>query len=315
MSAADTLVLAWPGQQSWATEFAAALGAPVGAATVRRFPDAESFVRVVPPVQGRSVVVACSLDHPDDKLVPLMLLAAAAREAGAARVLLAAPYLCYMRQDIAFHPGETASARHVAGWLSAAFDGLATVDPHLHRIARLEDVFRIPCRHVRAAPAIAAWVAREVERPLLVGPDEESGQWVQDVARRAGAPCIVLSKQRRGDRDVEVSVPEVARWQGHTPVLVDDIISTGHTLAETIGHLRRAGMAAPVCVAVHALFADGAQQALRQAGAGRVVSCDTVAHPSNRIGLARELAAGMADLLAATATATATPAAPPAAGG
>lgn len=303
MTGAAPIVLPWPGQQAWALGLAAALGAPTGAATVRRFPDGESFVRVEQPVRGHAVVVVCSLDHPDDKLVPLMLLAAAAREAGAARVLLAAPYLCYMRQDIAFHPGETASARHMARWLGACFDGVATVDPHLHRIARLEDVFSVPCRHVRAAPAIAAWVAREVRRPLLVGPDEESAQWVHDVARRAGAPCIVLSKQRRGDREVEVSVPEVARWQGHTPVLVDDIISTGRTLVETIGHLRRAGMAPPVCVAVHALFAEGAQEALRQAGAARVVSCDTVAHPSNTIGLAAELAAAVADLLAQPAAA------------
>lgn len=293
------VVLAWPGQEALAATLVQALPGVLGEATVRRFPDGESFVRVERPVAGRPVVIACSLDRPDDKLVPLMLLAQAAREAGAARVLLAAPYLCYMRQDIAFHPGETASARHVARWLSAAVDGLATVDPHLHRIARLEDVYGVPCRHVRAAPAIAAWIAREVARPLLVGPDEESGQWVRDVADRAGAPAIVLTKQRRGDRDVQVSVPEVSRWAGHTPVLVDDIISTGRTLAETVAHLRRAGMAAPVCVAVHALFAPGAAEALREAGAARVVSGDTVAHPTNAIPLAQALTEGVRELLQA----------------
>ncbi|MFO1339118.1 MAG: ribose-phosphate pyrophosphokinase [Burkholderiaceae bacterium] len=289
--------LAMPGNEALADALAAALALERVAATVRRFPDGESHVRVEGPLDGRDALIACSLDRPDDKLVPLMLLACAAREAGARSVGLVAPYLAYMRQDACFQPGETISARHVAAWLSQPFDWLVTVDPHLHRIHHLDEVYRVPSRVVPAAPAVAAWLRERVARPLLVGPDEESAQWVGEVARLAEAPFVVLNKTRRGDRDVEVSVPEVARWRTHTPVLVDDIVSTGRTMVETIAHLRRAGLPAPVCVAVHAVFAGDAFDALRTAGAAEVVSCDSIAHPSNRIALAPAIAAGVRALL------------------
>jgi ribose-phosphate pyrophosphokinase len=283
-------VIAMPGNEQLADELAAVLSLQRAAATVRRFPDGESHVRVEVSVEGRDTLIVCTLDRPDDKLVPLLLLAAAARESGASSVGLVAPYLAYMRQDRRFHPGETISARHVGSWLSRYFDWLVSVDPHLHRISDLSQVYSVPSPVVHAAGSVAAWVKANVPNPLLIGPDEESAQWVGDVAQRAGAPFVVLTKTRHGDRDVEVSVPEIQRWRSHTPVLVDDIVSTAHTMIETIGHLRRAGLPAPVCVAVHAVFAQTAFDDLRAAGAGDVVSSDTIRHPSNRISLTAAIA-------------------------
>ena len=102
---------------------------------------------------------------------------------------------------------------------------------------------------------------------------------------------------RRGDRDVDVSVPEVHRWRLHTPVLVDDIVSSAHTMIETVGHLRRAGLVAPVCVAVHAVFAQTAYEDLRASGAAQIVSCDTIAHLSNRIAVAPAIVQCVRDFL------------------
>ena len=291
------VVIAMPGNEHLTDELAAHLGLERGAATVRRFPDGESHVRVETSVEGRHAFIVCTLDRPDDKLIPLLLLACAVREAGALSVGLVAPYLAYMRQDRRFQPGETISARHFAAWISRHFDWLATVDPHLHRISDLSQVYSIPSRVVHAADTVARWVRSQVRQPLLIGPDEESAQWVGDVARRADAPFVVLTKTRRGDRDVEVSVPEVDRWRSYTPVLVDDIVSTARTMIETVGHLRRSGLAAPVCVAVHAVFAQGAFEDLRAAGAADIVSCDTIPHPSNRIALAPAIAASVRELL------------------
>ena len=291
------VVIAMPGNEPLADELAARLSLKRVAATVRRFPDGESHVRVEASVEGRDALIACTLDRPDDKLVPLLLLAAAIRETDARSVGLVAPYLAYMRQDRRFQPGETTSARHVAAWISRHVDWLVTVDPHLHRISDLSQVYSVPTRVVHAADSVAAWVRAEVRKPLLIGPDEESAQWVGDVARRAEAPFVVLTKTRRGDRDVEVSLPDVERWHSHMPVLVDDIVSTARTMIETVGHLRRAGLAAPVCVAVHAVFAQTAFEELRAAGAGDIVSCDTIRHPSNRISLAAAIAAGVRELL------------------
>lgn len=290
-------VIAMPGNDQLADELAALLALERVAATVRHFPDGESHVRIETAIDKRHALIVCTLDRPDEKLVPLWLLAAAARDAGALSVGLVAPYLAYMRQDRQFHPGETISARHVGAWISQHVDWLVTVDPHLHRIAALSEVYSIPSQVVHAADSVAQWIRAHIQQPLLIGPDEESMQWVRAVAQRADVPFVVLSKTRQGDRDVVVSVPNVERWRAHTPVLIDDIVSTARTMIETVTHLRRAGLAAPVCIAVHAVFAQTAYDDLRAAGAADIVSCDTIIHASNRIALASVIAAGVRELL------------------
>jgi ribose-phosphate pyrophosphokinase len=276
-----------------------ALGAEQAVLEQRRFPDGETYVRFPSPVAGRVVALVASLDRPDPKIPSVLFALETARELGARSVGLVAPYLCYMRQDRRFHDGEAISARLFARILSRSTDWLATVDPHLHRIHDLADVFEVPARVAHAAPAIAAWIRSSVDQPVLVGPDEESEPWVADVASRVGAPWIAFRKIRRGDRDVELLAPDVAPWRDHTPVLIDDIVSTARTITGAATALRNAGMRAPRCVAVHAVFADGAEEALRAAGVA-LVTCNTVPHPSNGIDVTEELARCAAELLAGT---------------
>ena len=298
------VLLPLPGNEALAHGLAVALDGELGATDVRRFPDGETLVRLLTPVAGRSVVLAATLDRPDDKLLPLLFVAATARDLGAARVGLVAPYLAYMRQDHRFREGEGVTSTYFAHVLSTAVDWLVTVDPHLHRRATLAEIYTIPGVAVHAAPVISAWIRSNVPRPLLVGPDSESAQWVTAVAQTAGAPAVVLEKVRRGDRDVEVSLPDVDRWRDHTPVLVDDIISTARTMIETVKHLRRAGLAAPVCVGVHAVFAGRAYDDLVAAGAGRIVTCNTIPHPSNVVDLTELLADGVRAVTAPPAPST-----------
>jgi len=282
-------VVPLPGSEPLAARLAAALGAECLAIEVRRFPDGETYLRYATAVGARPVALCCSLDRPDAKLLPIVFAAAAARELGATSVGLVSPYLAYMRQDRRFREGEAVTSAYFARLLSREIDWLVTVDPHLHRYAGLDEIYSVPCEALHAAPLISRWISAEVERPLLIGPDSESEQWVASVAA-ASAPFVVLEKTRRGDRDVEVSVPEIERWRDHTPVLVDDIVSTGRTMIETVRHLRKAGMRPPVCIAVHAVFADAAYQDLRDAGIARVVSTNSIAHPSNAIDLTPLLA-------------------------
>ena len=261
-----------------------------GAVTLRRFPDGETYVRVESSIRGRALALVCTLDRPDDKVLPLLFLAATARDLGAASVGLVAPYLAYMRQDRRFADGEGVTSSYFASLLSGSVDWLVTVDPHLHRRASLDEIYTIPTEVVHAAPRVAEWIRTNVRRPLLVGPDSESAQWITAVAEAAGAPSLVLAKVRRGDRDVAVIVPDVERWHDHTPVLVDDIVSTARTMIATMGHLKRAGLPAPVCVGVHAVFAPGAYDELRVAGAATIVTCNTIPHVSNIIDLSGDLA-------------------------
>ena len=283
----SALLLAMPGNERMGAALCDALPAQLCPLIVRRFPDGESYVRIAGEVTGRHVMILCTLDRPDEKLPPLLLLAGAAREAGAASVGLVAPYLAYMRQDRRFHDGEATSARHIAGWISNEVDWLVTVDPHLHRIKDLSEVYSIPNRVVHAAGVVAHWIRANVAKPLLLGPDEESSQWVSDIAQQ------VLTKLRRGDWDVAVSMPEVERWRDRTPVLVDDIVSTAQTMIEAVRHVHECGLTDPTCIAVHGIFADQALDELRRAGVARVVSTDTVGHESNAISVAEPMAEGI----------------------
>jgi len=292
------LLYAFPGNERVGASLAAALGGELGDIEVRRFPDGESYVRLRTPPAGRDVVLLSTLDQPDAKSLALYFAAATARELGATRVGLVAPYLGYMRQDARFHSGEAISSVQYAHWLSQWLHWLVTVDPHLHRHAALGEIYSIPNAVAAAAPALSRWVAANVRQPLLIGPDAESAQWVARVAAGAGCPFVVASKQRRGDFDVQVSMPDVSAWRERTPVLVDDIVSTARTMIGAIGRLRAAGLAqAPVCVGVHALFAADAYAALQAAGAGAIVTCNTVAHASNAIDVTPELAGAVQGLL------------------
>ena len=244
-SGESPILLALAGNETCASDLAARLGVELGRVIVRRFPDDETYVRVESDLTGRPVALVCALDRPDTKTVPLLLLAAAARDLGAHRVGLVAPYLAYLRQDARFQPGEGMTSAYFAALLSGAFDSLVTVDPHLHRHRSLDELYAIPTVTVHAAPAIGRWILANVERPFVIGPDVESAQWVEAVATEAGIPWLVLEKTRRGDRDVEVSIPDMDRFKDRTPVLVDDIVSTAQTMIAAVGHLRRAAQHAP----------------------------------------------------------------------
>ncbi|MGC1818242.1 MAG: ribose-phosphate pyrophosphokinase [Casimicrobiaceae bacterium] len=291
------VVFAFPGHAGLSRELQAATGAMAGTLVLHRFPDGESYVRLDTPVAGREAVFVCSLDDPDAKLLQLLFAVAAAKDLGAVRAGIVAPYLAYMRQDTRFKPGEAISSATVGKLVSGVADWLITVDPHLHRNASLDAVYAIPSRVVQAAPAISAWIVANVAKPLLVGPDAESGQWVAQVASAVNAPCIVLDKTRHGDRDVTVSMPSAEQFRDRTPVLVDDIVSTAHTMIAAIARLREAGLAAPVCIGVHALFADDSYTELQAAGAARIVTCNTVPHASNAIDVDAAISAAVRALL------------------
>jgi len=293
------LVFALPEHAEFAAALATALGAERGEMLVRRFPDGETYVRLLTSPAGRQVLFAGGLERPDQHSLALYFAASAARELGAKRIGLVAPYLAYMRQDARFNDGEAITSVHFAAWLSRFLDWLVTVDPHLHRYPSLDCVYSIPSRVVASALAISRWIRENVRDPLVIGPDAESAQWAQKVAAGAGCPAIVLSKVRRGDRDVEVSLPDIGALRDRTPVLIDDIISTARTLIASIEQLRVAAVRqAPICIGVHALFADDAYAELAAAGIARIITCNTIRHASNAIDVLPDIASAAHDLLA-----------------
>lgn len=284
------LLLHFDEDKASAQRIAGAAGMACAPIARHRFPDGEVKLRL-PTELPQHVVVLRSLDNPNEKLTELLLVAHTARELGASHLTLVAPYLAYMRQDIAFQSGEVVSQRVVGRFLADLFDAVITVDPHLHRVATLQEAVPVPQAVVLSgAPLLAELIATHHTAPLLVGPDEESAQWIAQAARVHGFDFGVCSKVRHGDRDVQIALPGAMAFAGRTVVLLDDVASSGQTLAGT-ARLLLAGGAASVDVAVtHALFAGDALQVIQNAGVGRVWSTDCIAHTSNAVSMAASIA-------------------------
>lgn len=276
------------------------LGCERGELERRQFPDGESYVRIGSAVERRDVILLCSLDDPDAKVLPLLFVAEAARAQGARSVGLVAPYLAYMRQDKAFRSGEAVTSRIFASIISDRLDWLVTIDAHLHRHRDLGGIYSVPVVNASAVEAIGSWVRSEVEQPLIIGPDEESRQWVERIAKVAGARLAVLSKSRSGDFSVAVDDAGLAGLGSGTAVIVDDIASSASTLIETVNLLERHGYTSPVCVVVHPIFAGDSYDRLVEAGAGQIVSTNTIAHHSNAIDISGPLAEAVAKCVETT---------------
>ena len=275
----SAVVFALPGNDNLARDIAALTGSELGVLEYRKFPDRESYLRFAADVRNRQVVLACSLHDPDSKVLPLLLAAAALRDLGATRIGLAAPYLGYMRQDRRFKDGEAITSTDFARLLSASFDWIATIDPHLHRHSAMSEIYTIPAPVGHATSVLARYVRQHANGAFLIGPDEESEQWVAAVAAAAGVSHVTLSKERRGDRDVVISFPDLSAFAGKTPVFVDDVISSGRTMEVAVQRLRDLGFSRPVCLAAHGILADDAHARLVAAGATVVVT-NTIPGPA-----------------------------------
>jgi ribose-phosphate pyrophosphokinase len=286
----NSVLLYFEEDQAAAIRLAHAAALPLALIHRHRFPDGEIKLRLPLPLPG-NVVMLRSLHQPNEKLLELLLAASTARTLGATYLTLVAPYLAYMRQDIAFQPGEAVSQHIIGRFLAGLFDAVITVDPHLHRVATLAEA--IPTGDaivISGAPLLADLIHQRHQQPLLVGPDEESEQWVAQAASRHGFDYAVCHKLRHGDREVVIELPTTS-VTGRTVVLLDDVASSGHTLAQAARALLAAGAATVDVAVTHALFAEGAVSLILDAGVNEIWSTDCIPHPSNAVTMAALIAA------------------------
>lgn len=281
------MILGFDDYEEQARSLAEFLGTPFAPVTVHYFPDDECKV-TLPQELPEHVVFCRSLDYPNKKLVELLLAAKTARELGVKKLTLVAPYLCYMRQDKAFNPGESVSQKIIGSFLAELFDHVITVDPHLHRTHVFNKA--VPAKYAVALSAtpIMSQFLHNTPGAILLGPDSESEQWVRSIAEGVGVSFCVASKQRLGDREIRITLPEID-MTGKQVIVVDDVVSSGETIAIAAQQCLARGASRVDVLVVHPLFAPGetgAVDRIKQAGVEEIWSTDSIPHPSNCISLA-----------------------------
>ena len=267
-----------------AKKLAKKLSVPYSPLTLTSFPDGDIYLRYNTDVMGKKVIIVQSFQPLSDaSLFHIIFAAEAAKNQGAKKVILVSPYLAYMRQDKAFNHGEAVSSRIMAKLLNQCIDKIITIDPHLHRYKSLRDIFTIPAKCLTANHLIAQYIGKHFKNEVIIGPDWESYQWAEHIAKDIHVNVTVLEKTRFSSRKVKVKMMNTIPLRGKNVIIVDDIISTGHTIAEAAKQAQKLGALSITAIGVHGLFVENALDTLKKAGVSNIITTNCIEHKTNKI--------------------------------
>lgn len=264
----------------------------------RNFPDGESYLRVDSGVKDRDCVIVADLAQPNEKAIPIIFLAETLYELGARSVGLVAPYLAYMRQDKRFKDGEAVTSHIFAKVISPHLNWMITIDPHLHRIHSLDEIYSMETRVLTASGNLAQLLDAQPSS-LLIGPDAESEQWVSEIAANSGNDFCIAHKTRLGDHNVKIHFPSFPDREIKHATIVDDVISSGTTIVHCAQLLKEIGVKEIACVATHGIFAEDTLQKIYHAGVVEVITSNSITNPASCIDVSDIVAAEIKDIYAA----------------
>jgi ribose-phosphate pyrophosphokinase len=243
---------------------------PLLRTTYKRFPDDEFYVRVLDEIGGEEIVIVQTA-YPDPKIVEMLIIQDAVHDAGAKKITVVLPYFGYMRQDKKFEEGEAISARAVAEHISMHADQVITVDPHKEHILKF---FTVPAYSCSAVSTIAAHL-KEKHIDFVLAPDKGARERARAAAALINCEYDYLEKTRIDGTTVKIT-PKELDARGKHVAIIDDIISTGGTMANSIKELKKQGAKTVSVACTHGLFIGGAKEKLLSANCDEIISTDTI---------------------------------------
>ena len=207
---------------------------------VKEFPDNEIGIRFMSNVKGKVVVLVQSFyGNISECVVEVLFAAETARDLGAKKIFLVAPYFPYMRKDKRYEPGECISCKALSSIIGKYFDKVYIIDPHLHRKTKLSDLFSIKAKKLTSNTYITDYIRRNIKNPLIVGPDKGSLEMVKTIGDKLKCKHVITDKKRISGRKVIVRLNKKISFNDKNIVFVDDIISTGNTILECAKNLKK----------------------------------------------------------------------------
>ncbi len=256
----------------------------------RKFPDGELYIKLQKDVKGKHVILVQSFyGDISDCIMEVIFAANTAKSLGAKKVTLIAPHFPYHRQDKSFHSGESVSIHSMGKLMDRTVDEIVIMDPHLHRIDSLSKIFKIPSVKVTANDTIADYIKKNIKNAAIVGPDWESFKWAEYIGKKIGCEYHILHKKRWSSHKVKIYFRKGVELKGKKVVIIDDIISSGHTILETIKQLRSIGIQDISVICVHGIFAEGCLPKLQKTGA-KILSCNTIPSSVSKIDVSEAFA-------------------------
>jgi ribose-phosphate pyrophosphokinase len=271
--------------RSTAEDLARHLNQPLAQLTSKRFPDDELYLRILDPIKGEDVIIV-QTTYPDRNIIELLLLQEAVNEAGAATIIVVIPYFGYARQDKKFEEGEPISAKALAEHISMQADKVITVDPHKEHIL---DFFTVPAESCSALPEIARYLNKKGGIDLILAPDKGAKHRAEQISQIVNCEYDYLEKKRIDGATVEIKPKNIDAHNKNT-VIIDDIISTGGTMAKAIKQLKIQGAKKIAVACTHGVFAEGAKEKLHIAGCDEIICTDSIQNEFSKVKLASAIA-------------------------
>lgn len=267
-----------------ATNLAKRLQQPLLQTTYKRFPDDEFYVRLHDNIAGQDVVIVQTA-YPDPKIVELLLMQDAVHDADAKTITIVLPYFGYSRQDKKFEEGEAISARAIAQHISLHADCVITVDPHKEHILNF---FTVPAYSCSAVSTIAQYLkGKNID--FVLAPDKGAKERAREAASLINCEYDYLEKTRIDGQTVKIT-PKKLDARGKHVAIIDDIISTGSTMAQSIKELKKQGAASVSVACTHGLYVGGAKEKLLAADCDEIISTDTIETEFSKVSAAECIA-------------------------